>query len=166
MKTLSGHVSPETAKVVPDYPYGFRLRTQIRYWLETKRGHGQRFMSQTLNPKTQKWNKPKTGIYSVILVMVEDESNGHISTESLRSGGWDSEEKISEFETRHASAIGEYEKKAIRYIRATNAASKYIHTTITINPGPDVVSQTREEAQAIYASALRAGYSDVISEGK
>jgi len=164
MKTLFGHVSPETAKTCENYPYGFRLRTQIRYWLETKKGHGQRFVSQTLNPKTGKWNAAKPGTYSVILVMVEDES-GHISTESLRSGGWDSEEKIVAFETRHASAIGEYEKKAIRYIRATNAASKYVGYTIEVNPPLDSVRQTREEASAILSSAIRQGYQDVIAEG-
>ena len=31
---LKDHVSPETAYVVADYPYGFRLRCKIRYWLE------------------------------------------------------------------------------------------------------------------------------------
>ena len=166
MKTLSGHISPETAKVVDGYPYGFRERTQIRYWLETKKGHGQRFVSQTLNPKTGKWNAPKPGTYSVILVMVEDESNGHVSTERLQSGGYSSEDEIVSFETRHAEAIGEYEKKAIQYIRATNAASKYVHYTIEVNPPADSVRQTREEANAILASAIRQGYHDVIAEGK
>lgn len=37
MKVLSGHTSPETAYVVDDYPYGFRLRCKIRYWIETKK---------------------------------------------------------------------------------------------------------------------------------
>jgi hypothetical protein len=31
---LTDHTSPETAYLVEDYPYGFRLRCQIRYWLE------------------------------------------------------------------------------------------------------------------------------------
>ena len=30
MTVLTGHTSPETAYVVSDYPYGFRLRCQIR----------------------------------------------------------------------------------------------------------------------------------------
>jgi hypothetical protein len=51
-ETLAGHTSPDTAFVVDDYPYGFRLRTKIRYWIETKKGFGQRFCSQTLNPNT------------------------------------------------------------------------------------------------------------------
>jgi len=163
--TLSGHTSPESAFVVDDYPYGFRIRTQIRYWIETKKGHGQRVVSQTLNPKTGQWNKPKAGNYHVIAILVLDESNGHVSFETLQSGGWDKEEKIVDFETRHASAIGEYETKAIRYIRATNKANEYI--TVTVGPANDnEVHQTREEQAAIYNSAIRAGYVEVIKEGK
>lgn len=75
---LKGHTSADTAYVVEDYPYGFRLRTQIRYWLETNK-NGTRFVSQTLNPKTGDWNKPKASTYCSLGVMVRDEDNGHIS---------------------------------------------------------------------------------------
>jgi hypothetical protein len=64
-KILVGHVSPETAFHVDDYPYGFRLRCQIRYWLEYQPGKGVRFWSQTTNPKRgHVWNKPKASTYS------------------------------------------------------------------------------------------------------
>jgi hypothetical protein len=64
MKILSGHISPETAFVVDDYPYGFRLRCKIRYWLEFHPKHGFRFVSQTTNPKRgDVWNKPKASTY-------------------------------------------------------------------------------------------------------
>jgi hypothetical protein len=65
MKILSGHISPETAFVVDDYPYGFRLRCKIRYWLEFHPRHGFRFMSQTTNPKRGHiWNKAKASTYA------------------------------------------------------------------------------------------------------
>lgn len=66
MKILQGHVSPETAFVVDDYPYGFRLRCKIRYWIEFHQRHGFRFVSQTTNPKRpgEVWNKPKASTYS------------------------------------------------------------------------------------------------------
>lgn len=69
---LLGHTSPETAYVVEDYPFGFRLRCKIRYWLEYKKNKGFRFVSQTTNPKvsTEVWNKPKCSIYSEIAVMI------------------------------------------------------------------------------------------------
>jgi hypothetical protein len=60
---LHGHTSEATAYLVADYPYGFRERTQIRYWLEAKPKRGWRFVSQTLNPKTDRWNKPKESTY-------------------------------------------------------------------------------------------------------
>jgi hypothetical protein len=65
MKLLKNHVSPESAFVVDDYPYGFRLRCKIRYWIEYKAKNGFRFMSQTTNPKRpgEVWNKPKASTY-------------------------------------------------------------------------------------------------------
>jgi hypothetical protein len=63
---LKGHTSPETAYVVDDYPYGFKLRCKIRYWLEYKPGNGFRLVSQTTNPKRagEVWNKPKASTYA------------------------------------------------------------------------------------------------------
>jgi hypothetical protein len=76
MKVLSGHVSPETAYLVDDYPYGFRLRCKIRYWLEYKPKQGYRLVSQTTNPKQsgEVWNKPKASTYvSIAAAMYLDE---------------------------------------------------------------------------------------------
>jgi hypothetical protein len=64
MEILKGHVSPETAYVVNDYPYGFRLRCVIRYWLDSHPKKGTRLMTQTTNPKRgNTWNKPKASTY-------------------------------------------------------------------------------------------------------
>jgi hypothetical protein len=60
---LYGHKDQNSAYVVDDYPYG-RQRTQKRFWLEDKGKKGWRFVGQTLNPKTQRWNKPKASTYS------------------------------------------------------------------------------------------------------
>lgn len=79
MKQLLGHTSLETAYVVEDYPYGFRLRTSIRYWIETKKNFGQRFCSCTVNPKNGKLNKPKCGTYSEALVLGLNETSGHVT---------------------------------------------------------------------------------------
>lgn len=91
---LKGHVSPETAYLVDDYPYGFRLRCQIRYWLEHDPKKGTRLCSQTSNPKVAglKWNKPKKSTYSPVGVMyLDDKGHCHwhavdyyIDTPSLR----------------------------------------------------------------------------------
>ena len=162
-ETLAGHTSPDTSFVVEDYPYGFRLRTSIRYWIETKKGHGQRFCSQTLNPKTGAWNKAKAGNYCVVAVMVRNPENGYVTYETLQSGGWSKEEEVQSFETRRASAIGEYEVKAIRYIRATNKANDMVKVTIH-EAKPGEVHQTREEQAAIWSQAVRVGYAQTLQE--
>lgn len=94
MEILKGHTSPETAYVVNDYPYGFRLRCRIRYWIEYRKGHGCRFVSQTTNPKKafdpatdrrpEPWNKPKASTYHRFgATMLRDPENGRISYTGL-----------------------------------------------------------------------------------
>jgi hypothetical protein len=79
MKRLLGHETRETAYVVDDYPYGFRLRCKIRYWIEHRKGFGFRFCSQTTNPKKsgEVWNKEKCGTYSdgIHLMYLDDENH-------------------------------------------------------------------------------------------
>lgn len=85
MKILKGHISPETAYVVDDYPYGFRLRCKIRYWLEYKVNKGFRFMSQTTNPKRpdEFWNKPKASTYSRFGGALYLDENEHVQMAGL-----------------------------------------------------------------------------------
>jgi hypothetical protein len=82
---LTGHVSPETAYVVSDYPYGFRLRCKIRYWLEYKPRKGFRFMSQTTNPKRpgEVWNKPKASTYARFGGAMYLDEQGHVTWATL-----------------------------------------------------------------------------------
>jgi hypothetical protein len=78
------HVSPETAYVVDDYPYGFRLRCKIRYWLEYKLDHGYRLVSQTTNPKRgHVWNKPKASTYARFGGAMFLDYDGHVQWTGL-----------------------------------------------------------------------------------
>jgi hypothetical protein len=129
MQVLTGHTSAETAHTVADYPYGFRLRTSIRYWIETKKGQGQRFVSQTLNPKTGRWNNPKPGTYSAITVMFADDE-GHVHCDGLT--GYSREEDIDRVELTYALALeGNREREVIRYMRAAHRASKRMTWSIS-----------------------------------
>jgi len=84
MKVLSGHTSPDTAYLVDDYPYGFRLRCRIRYWLEYKAGKGFRFVSQTSNPKRgHAWNKPKASTYCRFGGAMYLNDDGHVTWTGL-----------------------------------------------------------------------------------
>jgi hypothetical protein len=75
---LAGYVNEATALVVNDYPYGFRLRCKIRYWMEHN-ANGSRFCSQTTDPRKpiEYWNKPKKSTYASFGVMFLDEK-GHV----------------------------------------------------------------------------------------
>lgn len=75
MKPLFNHTSLETAYKVDNYPYGFRLRTSIFYWIETTPKRGDRFCSCTLNPKNGKMNAPKKSTYYAIAFMYLNEKN-------------------------------------------------------------------------------------------
>ena len=79
MQVLTGHHSPDTAYEIADFPYGFSLRCRKRYWVEYKRGHGARVVSQTTNPKRgHTWNKPKAGIYATFAQVLYLDEQGHV----------------------------------------------------------------------------------------
>lgn len=84
---LRNHTSPETAYLVDDYPYGFRLRCKIRYWLDYKKGHGTRLVSQTTNPKVpgEVWNKPKASTYLSGFAFMYLNAEGHVRWDSVSS---------------------------------------------------------------------------------
>ena len=83
VKPLKGHTSEQTAFVVDEYPYGFNARTKIRYWLEYKKGKGFRFVSQTMNPKTSKWNSAKPSTYSEFCGFMYQDSKDYVGWMAL-----------------------------------------------------------------------------------
>lgn len=91
--------------VVENYPYGFRLRTQIRYWVETTK-HGQRLVSQTLNPKSGAWNKPKASTYSDVVLAALDEE-GHVANVGVSTY---SLEEVRAFREAYAPSLSDYQK--------------------------------------------------------
>jgi len=83
MKVLTSHTSPETAYLVPDYPYGRKVRCRIRYWLESDSKRGYRFCSQTEHPTTKVWNAPKKGTYVKIGACMYLDDVGHVQYATL-----------------------------------------------------------------------------------
>ena len=134
-KYLYNHTNPETAFVVSDYPWGFRLRTTIRYWIESKdaKNGGQRFASQTINPKTGQWCKPKYSTYTPIMVMYLDQ-NEHVQYTCLRHN--DSEESINSFREAHISNLNEFQKSHLKEIIAYTKVMKHVTFTCqVVKPG-------------------------------
>jgi hypothetical protein len=81
---LAGYTSEADAFVVDDYPYGFRLRCKIRYWLEHDK-RGTRFCSQTTNPKVpgEVWNRPKKSTYCSLGGAMFLDDRGHVDWEGV-----------------------------------------------------------------------------------
>lgn len=105
---LYGHTSEATAYLVDDYPYGFRERTQIRYWLEHKPKKGWRFVSQTMNPKTSRWNKPKASTYTDWGAAMYLDENGHVQWTGV--GAYSTDEQILSFVREFPEAQNELRK--------------------------------------------------------
>lgn len=83
MQPLYNHWSQDTAYLVDDYPYGRSVRCRIRYWVEHKLGRGWRFVSQTENPRTLVWNKPRMGTYAALGGCLYLDEVGHVHCREL-----------------------------------------------------------------------------------
>lgn len=109
MEILTEQPTEEKPVLVENYPYGFRLRTQIRYYVETTK-RGQRFVSQTLNPKTKLWNKPKKSVYSQIILVGKEAETGYIKY-VCKSASYSSLKEIEKFGSKYGEYFSEYQKK-------------------------------------------------------
>ena len=101
--------------IVDNYPYGFK-RTKIRYWVESVKKKGDRFVSQTLNPKTNLWNKPKKSTYQGVIVVFKNEK-GYITYNGLY-WGTDKEEYQKFINFFGDLELNELQKEQLRVIRA------------------------------------------------
>lgn len=159
---LVGHTSPDTAYVVDDYPYGFRLRTTIRYWIETKPGHGQRVMSQTRDPKRagEPWNKPKGSTYSPIKVLLLDSDTGHVSNAAL--SGYADETAIRAFQAAYPLTTADARiSKTIAILIAMQRAHKRVTYRIA---GPDEPRQDAATQNEILRKLTAIEYAKLQNE--
>ncbi len=139
---LYGHTSEATAYFVHDYPYGFRERTQIRYWLEEKPKKGWRFVSQTMNPKTARWNKPKASTYAEWGAAMYLDGNGHVQWEGI--GPYSDDSKILAFVRTFPQAKTALKKivpAKLRYLRGRISGE----IVMTVNKVPQPVSEADVE---------------------
>lgn len=98
----------DSAYVVNNWPWGWTLKTEARFWIETTKV-GDRFVQQTKNPKTGKWCKPKKSTYDAVLVLaISDKgkvcrvgfakgANDTTIAESLETLDW---EKLSDMQKK------------------------------------------------------------------
>jgi hypothetical protein len=139
-KYLYNHTSEDTAYVVEDYPWGFRLRTTIRYWIETNAKHGDRFCSQTINPKSGKWCAAKKSTYSPVMVMYLND-NDHVRFDAISN--YSKDESIHEFVECHKEYLNEGQKSHLKNMIASNNIMKHVKFECI-----NTTFETAEEKQA------------------
>jgi hypothetical protein len=152
-KPLYGHTSPETAYVVDDYPYGFRLRCKIRYWVEFKAGKGYRFCSQTTNPKIadrEVWNKPKASTYALVAACMFLDSSDHVEWSALTE--YSEAEKCLEFlsdfpQYGDLKRLGDWAANKLGYVYKMYTG-KAFHTINDVRQGISDADRGRYRAEA------------------
>jgi len=119
IKYIYNKNSFDNAIEVNNYPWGFRLKTKRRTWIETDKNKGDRVCFCTLNPKTNKWCAVKKSTYNAVDVLLIDE-NEHVKSIGVWKYGTsekDLENFISKIDYNSLSLL---QKKQIERIRAVN----------------------------------------------
>jgi len=141
------HTNEENALIVDNYPYGYK-KTLKKFWIETTK-RGNRLNGQTLNPKTQQWNKPKKSTYSDVMVLVKNEI-GHIKTYSW-SVAYSNPKELTLF----LKNIGEYplndlQKEKIKVGRAIYKVRENITYTIKARRFKHIITNEITESVNIF----------------
>ena len=103
---------------VNNYPWGFRLKTKVKYWIESN-NRGDRFIKQTLNPKTNEWCNPKKSTYNAVEVLYFDE-NDHVKGYGIGKYGVNEKELETFISNINYDSLNLLQKKQIEKIRAIN----------------------------------------------
>ena len=74
-KILNPQPTEKNPYIVEDYPWGFK-KCKARFYVESVKKKGDRFVKQTQNPKTLLWCKPKKSTYSAVILAVIITQNG------------------------------------------------------------------------------------------
>lgn len=154
VEVLGGYDSEANSYQQDDYPYG-RHRTLRRVWVETatkgsKKGQ-QRFMAQTKNPKTFRWNKPKASTYSHIIVIYLD-PKGHVKLAHLST--WDDAAKVAAYVDQFGKYLTDDQQESVRYLDAVQRVNSRL--TWTISDGNNETSEEREARKKAEMKTLNA----------
>ena len=104
------HVSPETAYVVQDGAQVNFVRTQKRFWIETKKRYGQRRATQIKDPKTNTWGPVTYSWYSTIFTLFLDDCGNIYSREFNH---FTAKDDLLEFKKATINQLSEYQNSAL-----------------------------------------------------
>lgn len=91
-------------KTVNDYPYG-RLQCEATFGIEFKPNKGFRRLFQTVNPKTNRVNKPKLGTYHDLAYNYICPNTGHVLFGFMNIRGYEDINKVAEFITKYHAQL-------------------------------------------------------------
>lgn len=143
---------------VQNYPYGFKLRTTMTHWVEFKKGHGFRHVTQTVNPKTGRLNKPNSSAYHPLMVL-ETQENGRVVAHTEQFYGAKGINAGAAFLAANGHLFSEFEVRCVfadLYARLRAEARSYV-----IYCGADVNQVNKVIDGATKAAAQGAQTGDV-----
>ena len=143
---IYGYDSENNAYLVENYPYG-GLRTQIRFWLEKSNSKGFRFVSQTKNPKTGRWNNPKASTYSRFGGQMYIDDKNHVTWAGITefSQGDEVSRFLHDFQDTDKSLIKVLTIGKLRYYKAVVAENERGLSGFSINGKPCPLDQADVE---------------------
>lgn len=145
MQFIYNKDSADNAVIVEDYPWGYKLKTKRKYWIETTK-KGDRFCYQTLNPKTNKWCAVKKSTYSAVKVMYFDE-NDHVKTYSINLGYSDAQAVYKFEKSIDVALLTKEQRMKICEAKAVNEVASKTKWTITSNPQRSEEEQAKHDAE-------------------
>lgn len=94
LEPLTGHTTEETAYIIQDYPWGYKLRCKQKVWLEYNKSKGFRVCRRTQDPRNDRWCAIKKDTYTLIAAGLYKNEEGHVKSAGLSeySSTKDSEE--------------------------------------------------------------------------
>jgi hypothetical protein len=143
-------ISPESAIIVADYPYGFRLRCTMRVWVEFKPGKGFRYCTQTSNPKKPGvWNAAKKGTYARVSMAIGIMDDGHLFPASLSE--YSALPEYAEFWAANHDAMSDDARGSFDYFREVKEAYENKRVELGVD---NIFSATPAERTEITRSYL------------
>ena len=149
MEKIYNHKNFDSAFEVDGYPWGFRLKTKVRYWIETT-NKGDRFVKCTLNPKTNKWCKEKKSTYKAVMVMTKEvkDQKTFISYISI-SRGWSNAVDVAKFEHQVNKDLLSKEQlnrsALVKRLMRLTAKSKFVNSTAGVKSSKQLRQRKQDE---------------------
>lgn len=159
---LHGYNSQEISLKVENYPWGFKLKCDIFYWLESKPKHGDRFCSYTIDPRNGRINKPKCDKYVTFAYMYKNDE-GHVKWSAIDFNCFLHElrDKLKQLEPIGWQNINEVQRANIRQAVASNVAIGHAYKQNEYSP--EKLPAFKQWAKETVTYLMRCNFEDIAA---